>query len=39
LPEIAWVGGGSVLVVPVQFLADHLETLYDIDNGARQQAE
>lgn len=29
----------SVLVAPVQFLADHLEILYDIDVGARQQAE
>jgi ferrochelatase len=28
-----------VLVVPVQFLADHLEILYDIDVGAREQAE
>lgn len=29
----------SVLVVPVQFLADHLEILYDVDVGAREQAE
>jgi ferrochelatase len=29
----------SILVVPVQFLADHLEVLYDIDVGAREQAE
>jgi ferrochelatase len=28
-----------VLLVPVQFLADHLETLYDIDLGGREQAE
>jgi ferrochelatase len=39
LPEIAADGGRSVLVVPVQFLADHLEILYDIDVGAREQAE
>ena len=26
-------------VAPVQFLADHLEILYDIDIGAREQAE
>jgi ferrochelatase len=39
MPEIAASGGRSVLVVPVQFLADHLEILYDIDVGARQQAE
>ena len=30
---------GSVLVAPVQFLADHLEILYDVDIGAREQAE
>lgn len=29
----------SVLVVPVQFLADHLEILYDVEVGAREQAE
>jgi ferrochelatase len=39
MPEIAAQGGRSVLVVPVQFLADHLEILYDIDVGAREQAE
>ena len=39
MPEIAAAGGRSVLVVPIQFLADHLETLYDIDIGAREQAE
>ena len=39
MPEIAATGGRSVLVVPVQFLADHLEVLYDVDVGAREQAE
>jgi ferrochelatase len=39
MPQIAAGGGRSVLVVPVQFLADHLEILYDIDVGAREQAE
>jgi len=39
MPEIAASGARSVLVVPVQFLADHLEILYDIDVGAREQAE
>jgi ferrochelatase len=39
MPEIAAAGGRSVLVVPVQFLADHLEILYDVDVGAREQAE
>jgi protoporphyrin/coproporphyrin ferrochelatase len=28
-----------VLIAPIQFLADHLEILYDIEIGARQQAE
>jgi ferrochelatase len=39
MPGIAGTGASSVVVVPVQFLADHLETLYDIDIGAREQAE
>jgi ferrochelatase len=39
MPKIAAAGGHSVLVVPVQFLADHLEILYDVDVGAREQAE
>ena len=39
MPEIAASGRRSVLVVPVQFLADHLEILYDIDIAARDQAE
>ena len=39
LPELAAAGHRHVLVSPVQFLADHLETLYDIDIGGRQQAE
>jgi ferrochelatase len=39
MPEIAADGRRSVLVVPVQFLADHLEVLYDVDVAAREQAE
>jgi ferrochelatase len=39
MPELARKGHRSVLVAPVQFLADHLEVLYDIDVGAREQAE
>jgi ferrochelatase len=39
MPEIAAAGGRSILVAPVQFLADHLEILYDVDIGAREQAE
>ena len=39
MPQIAATGGRSVLVAPVQFIADHLEILYDVDIGAREQAE
>jgi protoporphyrin/coproporphyrin ferrochelatase len=39
MPGIAASGRRAVLVAPVQFLADHLEILYDIDIGAREQAE
>jgi ferrochelatase len=39
MPEIARSGRSAVLVAPVQFLADHLEILYDIDVGAREQAD
>lgn len=39
MPVLRAAGHRSVLVAPVQFLADHLEILYDIDVGAREQAE
>jgi protoporphyrin/coproporphyrin ferrochelatase len=39
LPGLREDGHEAVLVVPVQFLADHLEILYDIDVAARQEAE
>jgi len=39
MPELARDGHEAVVVAPVQFLADHLEILYDIDVGAREQAE
>jgi ferrochelatase len=39
MPRLAADGHRSVLIAPVQFLADHLEVLYDIDVGARAQAE
>jgi len=39
LPTLRAAGHRSVLVAPVQFLADHLEVLYDIDIAAREQAE
>ena len=38
LPGIAVNGFAGVLVVPVQFVADHLEILYDIDVAAAGQA-
>jgi ferrochelatase len=39
LPRLRDAGHRSVLVAPIQFLADHLEVLYDIDIGARAQAD
>jgi len=39
MPRLAAGGSRLAIVVPVQFLADHLETLYDVDVGAREQAE
>lgn len=39
MPELRAAGHTHVLIAPVQFLADHLEILYDIEIGARQQAE
>ena len=38
MPRLA-AGHRSVVVAPVQFLSDHLETLYDVDIGAREQAQ
>ena len=37
-PEIAASGTRDILVVPVQFLSDHLEVLYDLDVAAAEQA-
>lgn len=37
-PEVARAGHRAVLVAPVQFLADHLEVLYDLDVAAAEQA-
>jgi protoporphyrin/coproporphyrin ferrochelatase len=39
MPELRRAGHRHVLIAPVQFLADHLEILYDIEIGAREQAE
>jgi protoporphyrin/coproporphyrin ferrochelatase len=37
-PNLAALGAREVLVVPVQFLADHLEVLYDLDIAAADEA-
>ncbi|MEP6638931.1 MAG: ferrochelatase, partial [Chloroflexota bacterium] len=39
MPRLREAGHRSVLVAPIQFLADHLEILYDVEIGAREQAE
>jgi protoporphyrin/coproporphyrin ferrochelatase len=39
MPELKAAGHSHVLIAPIQFLADHLEILYDIEIGAREQAE
>jgi protoporphyrin/coproporphyrin ferrochelatase len=39
LPELARAGHRHVLLAPVQFVADHLETLFDIDIGGKEQAD
>ena len=39
IEELAGAGHTNVLVVPVGFVADHVEILYDIDIEARQVAE
>jgi ferrochelatase len=38
LPELRSQGHTRTLVVPVQFLADHMEVLYDIDVAAKEEA-
>jgi ferrochelatase len=37
-PSLVAAGERDVLVVPVQFLADHLEVLYDLDVAAAEEA-
>lgn len=39
MPTLAKKKQKHVLIAPVQFLADHLEILYDVNIGARAQAE
>ena len=36
---LAWEGIENVLLVPVGFVSDHIETLYDIDIVYRKKAE
>lgn len=38
-PSLAAAGHRHVLVAPIQFVADHLEVLYDLDIAARDEAE
>jgi ferrochelatase len=38
-PNLAAAGHRDVLVAPVQFLADHLEVLYDLDVAAAAEAD
>ncbi|MBF6589824.1 MAG: ferrochelatase [Ktedonobacterales bacterium] len=39
MPELRAKRQTHVMIAPIQFLADHLEILYDIEIGAREQAE
>lgn len=39
LADLKKEGHSSVLIVPIQFLSDHLEILYDLDIAARAQCE
>lgn len=39
MPILQKSGQKQVLIAPVQFLADHLEILYDVGIGAKKQAE
>jgi ferrochelatase len=39
LTELSRQGAQSVLCVPVGFVADHVEVLYDVDIEARQRAD
>lgn len=39
LADLAKQGKKTVLIVPIQFLADHLEVLYDLDIAAKKQCE
>lgn len=39
LAELKEKGRKEVLIAPIQFLADHLEILYDLDIAARKQCE
>ena len=36
LRELAAAGAGDVVIVPIGFISDHLEVLYDLDTAARE---
>ena len=38
ISELASAGAGSLLVVPISFVSDHIETLYEIDIQYREEA-
>ncbi len=38
LDRLAGAGTGSVIVVPIGFVADHMEVIYDLDTEARRRA-
>jgi ferrochelatase len=38
IPQLATQGVKSLLVIPIAFVTDHIETLYEIDIEAREQA-
>ena len=39
LKEIAQEGGKDVVIVPIGFISDHMEVLFDLDEEARNQAK
>ncbi|WP_419924863.1 ferrochelatase [Candidatus Poriferisocius sp.] len=39
LDEVAAGGAEAVIVVPIGFVADHMEVIYDLDTEARQRAD
>ena len=39
LRKLADAGADAVVVVPIGFVADHMEVIYDLDTEARQRAD